>query len=138
MYEDTMLLVRLLAFAAGPKFESIIAVSRGGLFPALIIANKFNIKVVDTICVSSYTNMERRLLQAHKRHFIEAGPDTLVVDDLVDSGGTMKWLRDAHFQHSRKPVYGVVYAKPQGLPQTDFHGVQVEQDVWLKFPWEVE
>ena len=34
------------------NFDSIVAVSRGGLVPATIIARELNIRVLDTICVS--------------------------------------------------------------------------------------
>jgi Predicted phosphoribosyltransferases len=35
-------------------FKGIIAVTRGGLVPAAIIARELDIRLVDTICVSSY------------------------------------------------------------------------------------
>ena len=37
----------------GP-FGGIIAIARGGLVPAAIIARELNIRLVDTFCVSSY------------------------------------------------------------------------------------
>ncbi len=40
---------------AGP-FEAMIAVTRGGLVPAAVIARELGIRVIDTLCVSSYSH----------------------------------------------------------------------------------
>ena len=38
---------------SGP-FEAIVAVTRGGLVPAAIIARELELRVVETVCVASY------------------------------------------------------------------------------------
>ena len=43
----------------GP-FKGIIAITRGGLVPAAIIARELDIRLVDTICLSSYDWKERK------------------------------------------------------------------------------
>ena len=40
---------------AGP-FEAMVAVTRGGLVPAAVIARELGIRVIDTLCVSSYSH----------------------------------------------------------------------------------
>ncbi|MBC8443774.1 MAG: xanthine phosphoribosyltransferase, partial [Deltaproteobacteria bacterium] len=37
----------------GP-FMGIVAITRGGLVPAAIIARELDVRLVDTVCVSSY------------------------------------------------------------------------------------
>lgn len=37
------------------KWERIIGIARGGLIPAAIIARELDVRLVDTVCVSSYT-----------------------------------------------------------------------------------
>jgi xanthine phosphoribosyltransferase len=58
----------------------------------------------------------------------------LIVDDLVDSGATMRAIRkmmpNAHA--------AVLYAKPDGLDQADSYVETVGQDTWIHFPWETE
>jgi xanthine phosphoribosyltransferase len=39
---------------AGP-FEAIVCITRGGLVPAAIVARELGIKLIETVCVSSYT-----------------------------------------------------------------------------------
>src|SRR3954451_4584020 len=38
---------------AGP-FMAIVCVTRGGLVPAAIVARELNVRLIDTVCVSSY------------------------------------------------------------------------------------
>ena len=42
----------------GKGWAGIIAVSRGGLIPAAIVARELDIRMVDTICVISYAGAE--------------------------------------------------------------------------------
>src|SRR5438093_1593059 len=78
----------------GP-FELVVALPRGGLVPAAIVARELGIRVIDTVCVSSYehtTQGEVRLLKGVGRDALAAaggggrGEGVLIVDDLVDTG----------------------------------------------------
>ena len=40
----------------GQDFNAIVAVSRGGLVPAAIIARELNIRVLDSICIAIYNH----------------------------------------------------------------------------------
>ena len=39
--------------AAGP-FTAIVAITRGGLVPAAIVARELNVRLIETVCVASY------------------------------------------------------------------------------------
>ena len=52
-HRDARALVWRLA-GAGP-FEAIVCVTRGGLVPAAIIARELDIRLIETVCVASYT-----------------------------------------------------------------------------------
>jgi xanthine phosphoribosyltransferase len=124
--------------AAGP-FEAIVAVTRGGLVPAAIVARELGIRVIETVCVASYDHIsqgELRMLKAVADSIIALGggkgKGVLIVDDLVDTGKTAKLVRDilpnAHF--------ATVYAKPMGRPMVDTFITEVSQDTWIFFPWD--
>ena len=55
---------------AGP-FEAMVAVTRGGLVPAAVIARELGIRVIDTLCVSSYSHTsqvsEPTVLKGHNK-----------------------------------------------------------------------
>ena len=118
----------------GP-FEGIVAVTRGGLVPAAIVARELEIRLIETACISSYHGSEQGRLDVLKgAPSAGSGKGWLIVDDLVDTGETAKALRammpDAHF--------ATVYAKPNGRPLVDTFVTEVSQDTWIFFPWDME
>jgi xanthine phosphoribosyltransferase len=131
LHRDARALAWRLA-ASGP-FAGIVAITRGGLVPAHIIARELDIRLLDTVCISSYddqTQRQAKVLKAAKGD----GAGWLVVDDLVDTGGTGRLVREmlprAHF--------ATVYAKPAGRPLVDSFVTEVSQDTWILFPWDTE
>ena len=98
----------------GP-WRGIIAITRGGLVPAAIIARELNLRLIDTVCSSTYDRMERgarvEILKGTAAEQ-DKGKGWLIVDDLVDTGVTARAVRallpEAHF--------ATVYAKPAGRP----------------------
>ena len=118
----------------GP-FTGIVAVTRGGLVPAAIVARELEIRVIETACLSSYHDKSRGEVEILKRaSMAENGEGWLIIDDLVDTGETGKVLRqmmpNAHF--------ATVYAKPSGRPVVDTFITEVSQDTWIFFPWDLE
>ena len=49
----------------GP-FKGLIAVTRGGLVPAAIVARELEIRLIDTACIASYNGSERGALDILK------------------------------------------------------------------------
>ena len=58
------------------------------------------------------------------------GTDWLVVDDLVDTGGTLALLREM----LPGAYFATVYAKPKGTPMVDTFITEFSQDSWVLFP----
>jgi xanthine phosphoribosyltransferase len=132
-WEEIHALSRQLARTLRTKgpFAGIIAIARGGLVPAAILALELGIRRVDTVCIAGYDESTRHDLEILKR-VPGDGTGWLVVDDLVDTGRTAQAVRGmlpgGH--------YATLYAKPSGKPLVDTHVEDVEQDTWLIFPWE--
>jgi len=123
---------------AGP-FEAIVCITRGGLVPAAIVARELGIKVIETVCVSSYNHAsqgEVTMLKGVAPAIVALGggqgAGVLLVDDLVDTGRTATVVRAlvprAHL--------ATVYAKPMGRPLVDTFITEVSQDTWIYFPWD--
>lgn len=114
------------------QFKGIIAVARGGLIPAGLIARELDIRLVDTICVKSYDKMDQHDGVNVLKGIDHDGDGWLLVDDLVDTGKTAKAVREmlpkAHFL--------TVYAKPEGRSLVDQYHSEVAQDTWIQFPWD--
>lgn len=116
----------------GP-FEGIVAVTRGGLVPAAIVARELDIRLVDTVCIASYDHKAQGDAQVLKPVDGD-GAGWLIVDDLVDTGRTARIVRDM----LPKAHFATVYAKPAGRPLVDTYVTEVSQDTWILFPWDVE
>ncbi|MEC7647491.1 MAG: xanthine phosphoribosyltransferase [Pseudomonadota bacterium] len=121
---------RLLEF--GP-FHGIVAITRGGLVPASIVARELNIRLIDTIGVASYDHKSQGEISMLKDADAGDGEGWLIVDDLVDTGSTARVVRE------RLPMalFATIYAKPAGRPLVDTFITEVSQDTWILFPWDV-
>ncbi|MFH5925755.1 xanthine phosphoribosyltransferase [Roseomonas xinghualingensis] len=116
-------------------FKGIVAITRGGLIPAAIVARELDCRLIESVSVITYdeeTKGEPRVAKPP----VAAGDGTgwLVLDDLVDTGTTAKVVRamlpGAHF--------ATIYAKPAGRPLVDSFVTEVSQDTWILFPWDTE
>jgi xanthine phosphoribosyltransferase len=123
---------------AGP-FAAMVCITRGGMVPAAIIARELVIRLIETVCVTSFEHIsqgEVKLIKAVAPDIAAIGGGrgrgVLIVDDLVDTGKTAKIVREllpeAHF--------AAVYAKPMGRPMVDTFVTEVSQDTWIYFPWD--
>lgn len=117
-------------------WKAVVAITRGGMAPAMIVARELDIRTVDTISVKSYDHQSQSsasVLKSPDPEIMGDGTGILVVDDLVDSGKTLELVRErypnAHF--------ATVYAKPKGRPQVDTFITEVSQDTWIFFPWDM-
>ncbi|EKE84900.1 xanthine phosphoribosyltransferase [Idiomarina xiamenensis] len=117
------------------QWRGIIAVSRGGLVPAAIVSRELNIRLVDSVSVSSYNHTEQRgdLQLLKDVTASEDGEGFLVIDDLVDSGNTLAFLR----QRLPRAKFITVYAKPKGLATVDDYVADLDQETWIHFPWDM-
>jgi xanthine phosphoribosyltransferase len=116
-------------------WRGVVAITRGGLVPAAIVARELGVRIVDTVSIKAYEHQTIGAAQILKPASIGGDNDTLlIVDDLVDTGTTAKSVREslpgAHF--------ATVYAKPAGRPQVDSYVTEVSQDTWILFPWDSE
>jgi xanthine phosphoribosyltransferase len=114
----------------GP-WKGILAITRGGLVPAAIIARELDIHLIDTICLSSYNWKDQGEASILKGVDCD-GEGWLLVDDLVDTGKTAKIARDM----VPKAHFATVYAKPAGRSTVDTFVTEVSQDTWILFPWD--
>jgi xanthine phosphoribosyltransferase len=115
-------------------FEGIIAVTRGGLVPAAIIARELDIRLVDTVCIASYSWQDRQGEIEVLKSVNSTGDGWLIIDDLVDTGNTARSVREM----LPKAHFATVYAKPAGRPLVDTFITEVSQDTWILFPWDSE
>ena len=123
------------------NWRAVVAITRGGMAPAMIVARELDIRTVDTISVKSYhagggkedQRREAQVLKAPNAEMMGDGEGILIVDDLVDTGKTLELVRKLY----PKAHFACVYAKPEGEKQTDTFITGVSQDTWIFFPWDM-
>lgn len=120
-------------------WKGIVAVTRGGLIPATTLAREMDVYVIETVGVIGYSphdtdkkRLDSLTLVKDPPAYVGDGEGWLVVDDLVDSGRTLRFLRNI----LPKAYYVTIYGKPEGFDAVDQFQSKIDQDVWVYFPWE--
>lgn len=134
VHRDARALVRRL-IPLGP-WQGIIALTRGGLVPAAIVAREMEIRVIDTLCIAAYDEQKlekANVLKSPEGALASGGAGWLLIDDLVDTGTTLQTAR----QLLPKAHFATLYGKPKGLPLVDTFLHEVPQSQWVYFPWDL-
>ena len=138
LHRDTRLLCHELV-EKGP-FKGIIAIARGGMIPAALVTRELEIRLLDTICASSYDESAEAGAQITRsdvkilKGVDHDGEGYLLIDDLVDTGNTARVIRKL----LPKAYFATLYAKPMGRQVVDLCVKEFSQDKWIYFPWDID
>lgn len=119
--------------------DYIVAISRGGLVPAVCLARLLRVSSIDTIFLRSYTEDRKKgeVLFSPKSFHHLAGTNVLLVDDLVDTGETMaKAVKILSNFRLKTLKTAVVFYKVCSTFVPDYYIHKVDSDIWITFPWE--
>lgn len=135
--------------ASGWMPDLIIAIARGGLIPAGAIGYAIGVKAMGAMNVEFYTGVGQTLeepvvLPPLMDPSDLPGKRVLVVDDVADSGKTLKMVMEL-LRHQGLDLGGetiqvdarsaVIYHKPRSIIRPDY--VWRKTDKWINFPWSV-
>ena len=95
------------------KVNYVAGIPRGGLIPAVIISHTFRIPFLDF----------KEALKLNQ-------PDILLVDDIADSGSTVKKYRVTNL------TIGTLMLRHDCPHKPDYWGKIMPNDQWLVYPWE--
>lgn len=117
------------------QWKGIIAVSRGGLFPAAVLARELGLRHIETVCIASYHdhNNQGELQVLHAAQIPNGGEGFIVVDDLVDTGNTARAIRQMY----PNAKFVTVFAKPAGAELVDDYVIDIPQNTWIEQPWDL-
>lgn len=125
----------------GRSFDGMLAVTRGGLVPAGLMAYHLGIRNILVAAVQFYNGVERRadtpsFLQFPADPFL-SGKTVLVVDDIWDSGKTISAVKARVLAAGGTPVTAVLHYKPSAslFPEQPDYYVE-PTDAWIVYPWE--
>ena len=130
-------------FLTNSPITTIVAITRGGMYPALKLSQLLGIKDIRTICLESYTGQESgKIQEIFCSDIVDCGL-TLFIDDLWDTGGTINYIKE-RFPNSKTAV---IYYKSENVDEdsdeltgndVDFVGKVIQKGLWVDFPWEEE
>ena len=123
---------------SGYEPDVMLSITRGGLLPAGAIAYALDQKNIHIINVEFYTGVDERLpapvflppLPA--TNYLD-GRSVLIIDDVADTGETLRSVRDFCDEHDSESRTAVLYEKPRSLIACDY--VWKRTDEWIAFPW---
>jgi hypoxanthine phosphoribosyltransferase len=122
------------------QYDLIIGIARGGLIPACIISHQLYDIPVMSIGVSSYNKdktTHSQIIYQDISPTLLTNKKVLVVDDLVDSGCTLKTIKDYYCLSTNAIIHTAVLitkTKTKFLP--DFSLKTTSHDIWITFPYE--
>lgn len=123
------------------SFDIIIAIARGGLTPARIICDFLNISVLTTLQITHYKGGAREKEEVEITDPIGVdikGNNVLIVDDINDSGETLK----SAYEHVRtlepsKVKTAVLHEKDNTCYNAHFTGKILRKWKWIIYQWAV-
>ncbi|MEQ8192970.1 MAG: xanthine phosphoribosyltransferase [Rhodospirillales bacterium] len=129
--------LRALATRLHPMapWQGIVAVTRGGLVPAAILARELDIRLIDTVCAASYDGHDNGpvdILKTPDLAIKNKGNGWLLIDDIVDTGATVQAIR----LYLPGAFFAALYAKPAVKHKIDLFLHEAAPDLWIEFPWE--
>lgn len=134
---------RLAKQLEGEYFDWYVAIARGGLVPTCYLAQLTGMHNVDTISVKGYDGQGERedsgaRLYAPKDYSHLAGKSILVVDDLIETGNTMRLVKEVLSTYCRgcRIKTAVLYLKTGSMVAPDYFIDTRPRDQWIIFPWE--
>lgn len=121
----------------GRHFDKMLVITRGGMAPASVLARELEIRRIENFCIDTYDLKDSQSIKVPKilkdaaPEFLE---DVLIVDDLADTGTTLKLVREK----TKNSLVVTIFAKPAGESLVDMFQESVAQNVWVRFPWDTE
>lgn len=123
-----------------PMIKKLVAITRGGLFPTLMLSEFLEIKNIGSISLKSYNDGEHSNLEMQQlNNLLDEtwnSENTLFVDDLFDSGNTIKFIKEKF----PKALACTIYYKERSsensnIKYLDFYSEKVP-DIWINFFFE--
>jgi hypothetical protein len=122
-------------FLTWSKFKTILGVGKGGLILAIKLSNIFDLPL-KIVMTNSYKDKKKESLVIQDFNPWNTKDPVLLVDDIVDSGETLKSIKDILEVWNKKVITLVLCAKPHSIIKPDYSYLNIDNDFWVNFPWE--
>tara|TARA_R100000152_G_C6623153_1_gene73196 strand:- start:33 stop:485 length:453 start_codon:yes stop_codon:yes gene_type:complete len=143
-YNEINFYARIIADRAQSKnnITHVVGLARGGLIPATVVSYALD-KPLLSYGISSYEGSKKtenfHINQSINFYEMSENNDNvhiLVVDDICDSGDTMKEITKRLGLGSIPYTTACIYTKEKHKDWLDHYGLVVPDNKWIVFPWE--
>lgn len=125
------------------KYDTIIALGRGGLIPGATLSYKLNIKTLYNIGINTRQDKGKYIdtLVYQRPDKIEKGSKILVIDDINDSGRTFTAVHSLLIRNYNVNSDDILYASLIKREGSEFNNNTIFGNIlyttsWLVFPWD--
>ena len=117
--------------------EVIISINRGGCIPGIYLSHNLSLKhkVIDIQLRNSNKPPDLKIIKQRIKEF----DNILLVDDINDSGKTLKTIYDLTNAYSKIIYNATLIYNQESKVKTDFYGKEIRRSKdqsWYVFPWE--
>jgi hypothetical protein len=130
-----------IAAADGFVPDMILGIARGGLLVAGAVGYALGVKNTFTMNVEFYTGVDERLdvpmILPPVPNLVDfAEQRVLIVDDVADTGETMRLVQEFCAERVAETRSAVLYEKPRSVVKCDYVWRRTEK--WITFPWSAQ
>ena len=121
--------------------DIIIAIARGGLVPARIVADVLGVLDILSIKIEHWVETASHSPQARVKYPYKLnleGKKVLVIDDITDTGDSVDLAKkyvNENFSPSEIKTATMQIIKQSAKIEPDYYAVIVEDWVWFMYPW---
>ena len=123
---------------SGFKPDLIVAIARGGFPPARILSDILDVRRVASITVEYYAAVGKHQAEPYVVFPLNAdvrGKRVLLVDDVADTGHSLKLVRDLLLEQGASEVrVATLHYKPWSILKPDYYGMETR--AWVIYAWE--
>jgi hypoxanthine phosphoribosyltransferase len=124
----------------GYQPDIIVGIARGGIVPARVLTDLLEIPEIASLRVEFYVGIAQPSIEPILKQGLTAsivGKKALLVDDISDTGRSLKLAKNHLFEQGAKEVkIAALYAKKTTTIMPDY--VEKGTDRWVVFPWEIK
>jgi hypoxanthine phosphoribosyltransferase len=124
----------------GFEFDWYVAIARGGLIPAALLAQITDQRNIDTFCIKRYGKDKKEIAISNvgdKNLSHLNFKNILLIDDILDNGKTMDYVKQYISLYKPQSVkVACLYWKPRSIVTPDFYLSACDNDMWIDFFWE--
>lgn len=117
------------------KPDLIISVNRGGCVPGIYLSHLLDIN--HEVLIPSKNKITDN--SSYVKNVMEKHKNILIIDDINDSGNTMKVISEIYSMFLNKLKFAVLIDNKSSQFKVDFFSYQIDKTVdnsWIVFPWE--